>query len=117
MFAWATATAACCACEREAIGVALLRRHPSFLDQVAVAIVGDLREIPARLRLLQRRLVLAQRRLSLSNLVIEFGRRDLRQQIAGLHMIADIDLARLDVAVGASEDIGRREREGRRRAG
>src|SRR5262249_25497189 len=89
--------------------------QPSLLNQGAVAIVGDLCEISAGLRLLQRRLVLGQRSLSLCNLVIEFGRPDLRQQIARLHMIADIDLARLDVAVGASENIGRRERKGRAR--
>src|SRR4029077_8676425 len=52
---------------------------------------------------------------SLCYLVIEFGRPDLRQQITCLHMIADIDLARLDVAVGPSENIGRRVRKGRAR--
>ena len=85
------------------------------MTRVAVAIVGDLREIPACLRLLQRRLVLAERGLGLSDLVIELRSRNLRQQIAGLHTIADIDLARLDVAVGARKDIRRREGECRRR--
>jgi len=46
---------------------------------------------------------------------VELRSRNLRQQIAGLHMIADIDLARLDVAVGARKDIRGRESERRRR--
>ena len=103
--------------EGQAVGVALLRRHPSLLDQVAVAIVGDPRKIPARLRLLQRRLGLVKRGFGLSDLVIELGSRNLRQQIASLYMITDIDLARLDVAVGAGKDVRRRECERRRRQG
>ena len=87
------------------------------MTKVTVAIVGDLCEVPACLRLLQRRLVLAERGLGLGDLVIELGSRNLRQQIASLHMIADIDLARLDVAVGARKDIRRRESERRRRQG
>ena len=45
--------------------------------------------------------------------MIEFGSRDLYEQIARFDVIADIDLAFFDVAIGSREDIRRRERQGR----
>ena len=89
----------------QAVGVALLRRHPSFLDQITVAIIGDAREVPACLRLLQRRTILAQSSFGLGDLVIELRGGNLRQKIASLHMIAYIDLAHLDVTVCARKYI------------
>ena len=101
----------------QAIVVALLKREPSLLDQIAVARIGDLGELTACLGLLQRRLVLGQRRLGLRNLVVEFRRGDFRQQGSGLDPIADVDVALFDVAAGARENICRLEcRRGRRQA-
>src|SRR5262245_50606843 len=47
--------------------------------------------------------------------MIELGSDDLRQQLPLLDAIPDIDLALLDVAAGAGEDVGDRERGGRGR--
>ena len=91
----------------QAIVVALLKREPSLRDQLAVARIGDLGEIPACLRLLQCRLILSQRRLGLRDLVVELGGGDVSQQGSRLDPIADIDVALFNVAVGAREDIGR----------
>ena len=63
----------------KAIIIALLTRQPSPTDQIAVAGIGDLREIAARLRLLQCRLVLGKRRPGLCNLMIKFRRGNVRQ--------------------------------------
>ena len=101
----------------QAIVVALLKREPSLLDQIAVARIGDLGELAACLRLLQCRLVLGQRCLGLRNLVVEFGGGDVRQQGAGLDPIADVDIALFDIAVGAREDIRRLKRRCRRGQG
>src|SRR6202043_2425250 len=101
----------------QAIIVALLQREPTLLDEIAVARVGDLGEIAARLCLLQCRLVLGQRRLGLRDLVVELGSGDVRQQRASLDPIADIDIALFDVAAGARENIRRLERRGRRGQG
>ena len=101
----------------QAIVVALLKREPSLLDQIAVARIGDLGEITACLRLLQCRLILGQRRLGLRNLVVEFGGGDVRQQGSRLDPIADIDVALFDIAAGAREDIRRLECRRRRRQG
>ena len=87
------------------IVVALLEREPSLLDQLAITPIGDFGELTACLCLLQCRLVLGQRRLGLRNLVVEFGGGDIRQQRSRLDPIADIDVALLDVAVGAREDV------------
>ena len=99
----------------QAIIVALLERQPSLFDEIAVARIGDLGEVAACLRLLQRGLVLGQRRLGLRNLVVEFGGGNVRQQGAGLDLIADVDVALLDVAAGAREDVRRFECGRRRR--
>ena len=65
--------------QSQAIIVALLQREPTLPDEIAVARVGDLGEITARLCLLQCRLVLGQRRLGLRDLVVELRSGDVRQ--------------------------------------
>src|SRR5262249_30855750 len=89
----------------QAIIVTLLTREPSLRDQLAVARIGDIREIPARLRLLQCRLVLGQRRLSLRDLVVKLSGGNFYQQGSGLDAIADVDVALFDVATGAGKNI------------
>src|SRR5713226_886630 len=99
----------------QAIVVALLKREPSLLDQIAVARVGDLGEFSACLGLLQCRLALGQRRSGLRNLVVELRGGNVRQQSSGLDPVADVDVALFDVAAGAREDIrGLECRRGRR---
>jgi hypothetical protein len=66
----------------ETVVVALLGRQPTLLDQIAVARIGDVGELPTRLRLLQRGLILRQGRLRLRDLLVELGRGDLREEIA-----------------------------------
>ena len=90
----------------QAIGVALLRGDPSLLDQRLVAPPVGGREIPVGLRLLQRGLQLGHRCFGLGDLVIEFRRSDLGQQLAALDPVADIGVAPRDVAGGARIDVG-----------
>ena len=47
---------------------------------------------------------LLNRRLRLIDLLVEFRRIDLRQQLARLHAIADIDQAAFEIAVGARQN-------------
>ncbi|MGY4374615.1 hypothetical protein ACVWZ3_002254 [Bradyrhizobium sp. i1.3.6] len=101
----------------ETIVVALLCRQPALLDQIAVARIGDVGELPARLRLLQGGLVLGQRRLGLGDLLVELRSGDCREKIAFLDPIADIHVALFDIATGPREDIGCLERGRRRRQG
>ena len=63
----------------QTIIVALLEREPSLPDQIAVTRIGDLREVPACLCLVQCGLDLGQRRLGLRNLVVELRGGDVRQ--------------------------------------
>jgi len=92
------------------VGGALLRGQPALLHQRTVAIPGHLGEFAVCLRLLQGCLELAERRLGLRNLVIEFRCHDFGQQLAGLHPVADVDFALVDITAGARKDIGDRER-------
>ncbi len=93
----------------ESIGVTLLRGHPAFIDQRAVAPPGHPCKLHIRLRLLHRCLELLQRRFRLGDLVVELRGDDLDQQLALLHVVADIDIALFDVAACASKDVGGRE--------
>jgi hypothetical protein len=38
--------------------------------------------------------------------MVEFGRDDLDQQLAGLDAVADVDLALADIAGGTGKDVG-----------
>ena len=93
----------------------LLRRQPSLADERAIAIPGYFCKLAVGLSLLKRRLELPQRSVSLRNLMIQFGSHDFRQQLPSLHSISDIDLALVDIAAGAREDVcdGKRRRRGR----
>ena len=86
-----------------------------MLDQWTVASPGHPRELLVRLRLLHRRLELRKRRLGLGDLVVELRGDDLHQQLPLLHVIADVDIALVDIAAGASEYVGDRKRGGRGR--
>jgi hypothetical protein len=83
---------------------ALLLGHPAFVDQRLVAAPCHPREFVAGLCLIERRFELFERRLVLRNLGVEFRYCELRQQIAGLDAIADIDVALGDVAGRAGID-------------
>ena len=63
--------------ETQAIGIALLLRDPTLMDERLVAIPGDLGEIAIGFRLLQRCLQLRERPLGLRNLMLKLGGRDL----------------------------------------
>ena len=89
--------------------------QPALLHQRPVAIPRDLGKLPVRLSLLQRRLELTERRLRLCDLMIELRCYDFGQQLPCLHVVADIDLALVDVAAGARKHIGGRECRGRGR--
>ncbi len=91
------------------VDVALLARHPAFLDQRSIPAPSHLREPSVGLRLVQRRLELSQHRLVLRDLIVEFRHSELRQQFPCLNAIADIDVALDDIAGRAGIDIRRRE--------
>ena len=87
----------------------MLLGHPAFIDQRLVAAPCHPCEFVAGLCLIQRRFELFERRLVLGNLIVDFRHRQLRQQIAGLDAIADIDLALGDIAGRAGIDARRSE--------
>ena len=96
-------TAACAAGQR------LLDREVAGLlvDRLARHGVGAAELLPAPRRHRRQRLGglgAGQRRLGLQELLVEVGRLDLGQQLAGLHVRADIDMPGLEVAADAGID-------------
>ena len=67
-----------------------------------------------RLILLPRLISLLQTVLKLGDLVLDLGRGDLGEELAGLDVIADIDIALQHIAAGAPVDVGLDETERRR---
>jgi hypothetical protein len=53
--------------------------------------------------------------LGLLNLMLDLRCGDMRKQLAGLHVVTDINVALVDIAAGAGEDIGLSERRRRGR--
>ena len=86
------------------LGEALVRLR--LLEASARLVQVRLRLREARARLRETRARLRQRRASLAELLIELGRVDLGQRLAGRDAIADVGVAFADVAVGASVDRG-----------
>ena len=66
-----------------------------------------------RLILVPRRVSLLQTILILRDLVLDLGRSDLREELPGLDVIADIDIALQHIAAGAGINICRLEAERR----
>ena len=97
------------------IGVALLPRHPALIDEYRVASPGGLGKRAVGCILAGRGLGLLETVLQLSNLVIDFRGGDLGEELPGLDVIADVDIALQHIAVGARVDV--RLLEGERRPG
>ena len=91
--------------EVQPVGVALLLGDPALLDQLAVAVPGNLSEIPVGLCLLQRGLHLRESSLGLRNLMLDFRGRYLDQQIPGLDLAADVDGTLGDITARAGIDV------------
>ena len=98
--------------EGQPIGISLLRSHPPFVDQRAVALPCHLRQVLVRPRLLHRCFVLDERRLGLGDLMIKLRAVICASSSSGLDAVADVDVALVDIAAGASKDVRRRERQG-----
>ena len=96
---------------------ALLLRYPTVTNQRLIPAPCHLSQIQVGFRLLQRRRELDKRRLILRDLMIQFRYSELRKKLAGLDVIADIDIALFDVAGSACIDVRIRERGGRCRQG
>ena len=106
MFASATATAASRACRlRRSVSPCCGVTQP-FWTSGLVAVPGDLGEIAIGFGLLQRGLHLRERPLRLRDLMLELGGGDLHQQLPGLDVAADVDVALGDVAARPGVDIG-----------
>src|SRR5712672_2376029 len=97
------------------IGVALLPRHPALIDEYRVASPGDLGQRAVGFILPRRRLELLHVVLKLSNLVINFGGSDLREELPSLDVIADIDIALQHITAGARIHVRLLESERRSR--
>jgi hypothetical protein len=91
--------------EPEPVRIALLRGHPPFFDQRLVALPGHVRKIRIGLVLAQRRLRLAEVGLRLLDLMVELWSGDLGEKLALLDVVADVDIALVDIAAGAGEDV------------
>ncbi len=96
--------------ESQPVGIALLRCDPALIDQRLVTPPRHGGEVAIGLGLLQCCFQLGERRLGLRDLMIKLRRGDLREQLAGLDVIADVDVAARDVAGRARVDIGGRKR-------
>ena len=96
---------------------ALLLGRPALVDQRTVSVPGHLRKLYIGLRLLKRRFELSERCFVLRNLVIELRHRELRQHVARLDAIANIDVALGDITGRAGKDIRVRKCGGRARQG
>ena len=87
------------------IGVGLFLRRPAVLGKDGNAPAGDICRRALRLVLAYRRLGLLETVLKLRNLRLNFRCRDLGEELSGLDVIADIDVALRHIAAGARKDI------------
>ena len=90
----------------QAIGVALLLGDPALPHQNRVAPPSDPGQFTGRLGLAMGGFGLRQIGLGLGDLVVELRGGDRRQQVARLHLRADIDIALGDISAGAGIDVG-----------
>src|SRR5271165_3553298 len=97
------------------IGVALFQRVPALLGKDRRTLGGDLGQSLVGFILAYRRRGLLQSVLVLGDLVLDLGRGDRRENLAGLDMIANVHEALLDVATGTGVDVGLLESERRSR--
>ena len=93
--------------------VGVLAGDGAAFEQIVVALPGHFGEVPLRLGLHERSLCLAellaglrQGGAGLGHLLIEVGCFDFGQQLAGMHTVADIDIAFANVTGGARIDGG-----------
>ena len=84
--------------------VDLLLRHDAGGAERGVAVVGRARELELRLGLRDPRLGLLRRRAGLAELLVDVGEVELDEDLALLHLGADVDVPLADVAVRARVD-------------
>ena len=82
-----------------------LQPDPAFGGYAREVAIGA-RELDRRFELLDRGLGLFEVRVRLAELLIDFGRLDLRHQLSGSDVPAEIDQPGFQVAIGAREDRG-----------
>ena len=92
------------------VGVVILLRDHALIGQLVEPVEGDVRQVLIAARLLQagfgllhRRVGLLHSSLRLQDLLIELGRFDFRQYLAGGDAVANIGDALLHIAAGAGE--------------